>query len=62
MLWEIARLRSIATRAHQYLIGPDGLIEDVLRRELDECACVKEQQRVREEGGQEGVKSVVRGQ
>ncbi|QBI03279.1 hypothetical protein [Pseudoduganella albidiflava] len=49
LLWEIARLRAIAARADQYLIGPNSLIRDVLRRELDECACVQEQQRMREE-------------
>lgn len=49
LLWEIARLRAVVNRADQYLIGPNGLIKDQLRKELDECACVQEQQRMRDE-------------
>jgi hypothetical protein len=49
LLWEIARLRSVVARADQYLIGPNSLIGEVLRAELDDCACVKEAHQMREE-------------
>jgi hypothetical protein len=49
LLWEIARLRAVVTRADQYLVGPCSIIRDVLRSELDECACVQEMQQMRAE-------------
>lgn len=49
LLWEIARLRAVVQRADQYLIGPNALVRDELRRELDECECVKEMQAMRAE-------------
>lgn len=49
LLWEIARLRAVVLRADQYLIGPNALVRDQLRLELDECECVKEQQETRRE-------------
>ena len=51
LLWEIARLRAVATRADQLLAGsdPSGIIRNELRRELDECACVQEMQQLRKD-------------
>lgn len=49
LLWEIARLRAVVARADQYLVGPNSLIRDVLRKELDECECVREVQAMRAE-------------
>lgn len=45
----IKRLRAVANRADQYLIGPNSLIAGVLRAELDGCECVREQQAMRAE-------------
>ena len=47
LLWEIARLRAVVMRADQYLDSPSGFLGGVLRKELDECACVQEQQAMR---------------
>lgn len=49
LLWEIARLRAVAMRADQLLQGADtnGMIRAELRRELDACECVREQQALR---------------
>ena len=51
LLWEIARLRAVATRADQLLAGsdPSNLIRTELRRELDECSCVQEMKELRKE-------------
>lgn len=53
LLWEIARLRAVVMRADQYLDGPSGFLGGVLRKELDECACVREQQAMRMKGARE---------
>ena len=50
LLWEIARLRAVVMRADQYLDSPNAFVGGVLRQELDECACVREQQAMRLEG------------
>lgn len=49
LLWEILRLRNVVCRADQYLVGPNSFLGDVLRKELDECECVKETQAMRQE-------------
>ncbi|QGZ42724.1 hypothetical protein IP92_05743 [Pseudoduganella flava] len=43
LLWEIARLRAVVNRADQYLESPSGFLGGVLRKELDDCACVQEE-------------------
>ena len=51
LLWEIARLRSVVLRADQLMSGsdPSGIIRNELRRELDECSCVQEMKRLRQD-------------
>jgi hypothetical protein len=49
LLWEIARLRSVAICADQLLSSSDasGIIGRQLRRELDGCECVLEMKQLR---------------